>query len=193
MALGAQQVLGALVTPMQFVLIGYFPKRAAARPEWLQAPAVREICSVSECIANGPEGWINRWTHNELWLYDTQQLAESVIPAGSEGDAFRIYAYRLLPILFRARNQEPLDLPGMTVQPLPASFVSLGFDVVSRSVGTAFECSPLSCNGMATQFEVNEYCLVSSPEVALELARWFANEEPEPGPYVVVEVLRRAA
>lgn len=177
---------------MQFVHIGYFPKKVTPRPEWLQAPAVREICSVSECIASGPEGWISRWAHNDLGVYDTEQLAGSMIPAGTEGDTFRLYAYRLLPILFRARAEEPLDLPRLTVQPPPETFVFLGFDVVSRSVGMAFECSPLSCNGMATQFEVNEYCLVSSPESALELARWFADEEPEPGPYVVVEVLRRA-
>lgn len=174
------------------MLIGYFPKKVTPRPGWLQAPGVREICSVSECIASGPEGWITRWVHNELGMYDTEQLAESMIPVGPEGDTFRLYAYRLLPILFRARAQEPLELPRLTVQPVPATFVSLGFDVVSRSGGTAFECSPLSCNGMATQFEINEHCLVPSSEGALELARWCAEEEPEPGPYVVIEVLRRA-
>ena len=176
---------------MEFVLIGYFPKKVASRPAWLQAPAVREICSVSECIATGPEGWISRWAHNELWMYDSEQLAESVIPAAAEADAFRLYAYRLLPVLFRAGAQEPLEVPRLTPHPLPATFASLGFDVVSRSVGTAFECSPLSCNGMATQFEVNEHCLVPTPEGAVEFARWCADEEPEPGPYVVVEVLRR--
>jgi hypothetical protein len=177
---------------MHSVLIGYFPKKVTPRPEWLQAPAVREICSVSECIASGPEGWITHWVHNALGVYDTEQLAASIIPAGTQGDAFRLYAYRLLPILFRARAQEPLDLPRLEVQPLPETFVSMGFDVVSRSVGMAFECSPLSCNGMATQFEVNEHCLVTSPEGAVEVARWCAGEEPEPGPYVVVQVLRRA-
>jgi len=177
---------------MKFTLIGYFPKKVTPRPAWLQAPAVREICSVSECIAGGPDDWISRWAHNALWVYDTEQLAESVIPTRSGGEVFRIYAYRLLPSLFRGRTHEPVDLPGVAAHALPANFVSLGFDVVSRSGGTAFECSPLSCNGMATQFEVNEHCLVSSSEGALELARWCAEEEPEPGPYVVVEVLRRA-
>jgi len=42
---------------------------------------------------------------------------------------------------------------------------------------------------MALEVAVNRHCLVDSLEVAQELARRFSVEEPEPGPYYVVEVL----
>jgi hypothetical protein len=65
--------------------------------------------------------------------------------------------------------------------------------VVSRSCGSSFECSPLSCNGAAERVEVNEYCLVDDPAEAFRLAALFSRLEEgyEPGPYFVVEVWRR--
>jgi hypothetical protein len=65
---------------MTSLFVGYFPKRIMRRDSWLKAPAVREIWSVSECISKGPPDWINKWRHNDLWLYDTRALAESVVP-----------------------------------------------------------------------------------------------------------------
>ena len=69
----------------------------------------------------------------------------------------------------------------------------LGYDVVSRSCGSSFECSPLSCNGAAERVEVNEYCLVDDPAEPFRLAALFSRLEEgyEPGPYFVVEVWRR--
>jgi hypothetical protein len=52
-----------------------------------------------------------------------------------------------------------------------------------------FGCSPLSCNGMAENISVNEFCLIDDMETALTAARRFGVEQPEPGPYVIVEVL----
>jgi len=64
---------------------------------------------------------------------------------------------------------------------------------VSKSVSDGFECSPLSCNLMALEVAVTRHCLVDDLEAARELARRFSVEEPEPGPYYVVEVLRAPA
>ena len=129
---------------MECVLIGYFPKRLTAKPDWLNAPAVREICSVSQCIAAAPDDWISHWTHNEFWVYKTRLEATGVVPSGAQSE-FRIYAYRLLPVLFTQGTQGTLEIPVTALEPLPAAYQSLGFDVVSRSSGTTFECSPLSC------------------------------------------------
>jgi hypothetical protein len=38
---------------------------------------------------------------------------------------------------------------------------------------------------------VNEHCLMKTLEAAVAAARRFSLEEPEPGPYYVVEVLER--
>ena len=59
-----------------------------------------------------------------------------------------------------------------------------------RNLG--FGCSPLSCNGMAERVPVNSYCLVDGVNDAVAGAKQFAREQPEPGPYVVIEVLHRA-
>jgi hypothetical protein len=52
-----------------------------------------------------------------------------------------------------------------------------------------FECSPLSCNAMATEMDTNEYCLFDSLEAAVAGAARFSIEQPEPGDYYVIEVL----
>src|SRR5579872_1888878 len=59
------------------VLIGYFPKRTLKRPAWLPCPQDDEICSVSGCISEEPDGWIEHWRHNECWCFDSQELAWS--------------------------------------------------------------------------------------------------------------------
>ena len=63
---------------MTLLFAGYFPKRIVRRDPWLAAPHVDEIWSVSECMSNGPRGWIDRWRHNDFWLFDSVGLAESV-------------------------------------------------------------------------------------------------------------------
>lgn len=70
------------------------------------------------------------------------------------------------------------------------SFEALGCDVVSRSTGSFFECSPLSCNRLATDRPVNTYCLLDRLEDALGLARRCEPAGCEPGPYHVLRVWR---
>ena len=60
------------------ILIGYFPKRTVKPPAWLEAAGVTEVCSVSTCVSDGPEGWIDQWRHNDMWVYDTPESAWSV-------------------------------------------------------------------------------------------------------------------
>jgi hypothetical protein len=171
------------------VLIGYFPKRTAHRPEWLQAAPIDEVCSVSECISEGPEGWIDAWKHNACWVYDTPELAASVVPEGEEG--FEVYAYRQVPVCVadgEVRDEPPAEVDAA---PLTDEFEWLGYDAVSRSISPMFECSPLSCCGAAESMPVNRHCLFETLEQALAGAREFSSGPWEPGPYLVVEVYRR--
>jgi hypothetical protein len=50
----------------QLVDSGYFIKRVMRKPDWLQVPGVLEVCSVSNCISMPPEGWVERWLHNQF-------------------------------------------------------------------------------------------------------------------------------
>jgi hypothetical protein len=174
-----------------FLFAGYFPKKIMKRDEWLKAPHVSEIWSVSECMSKGPADWINKWLHNDLWLFDTVALAEAVIPTEERAET-RVLAYRVWDRMFDAGQdvEAPLvmkDLPGPEEH-----FVRVGFDAVVRS-HDAFGCSPLSCNGGAATFATNEACLFQSLEDALAGAREFSKGNWEPGPYWVVEVLRSEA
>ena len=170
-------------------LIGYFPKRTEVPSGWSSTGhPVSEICGVSTCLAPAPDGWIEFWRHNELGVFDSPELAKSVIPKGAKG--FSVFAYRLFPEKFADGVRSPLAIEPVSPVPLPPSFCPLGLDVVSRSLSAYFECSPLSCNYGAKEIEVNQYCLLESLETAVALATRMSLGEEEPGPYYIVEVLR---
>jgi len=173
---------------------GYFPKRIEQRPEFVKAPTVREICSVSNCISSGPENWIDLWLHNEFGWFNNITDAKRIIPAGQE-NFYRLFAYRIHPEIFREGGRLPLLIPPDVVpEPIPHSFRRLGFDSVQRSIYgvLGFECSPLSCNAMADEIPTNEFCLFDSFEAGLSGADRFSREQPEPGNYYLIEVLERA-
>jgi len=172
-------------------LVGYFPKQCEVPAGWQYAAAtshVIEICSVSGCIAPSPDGWIDHWLHNDWGFFNTPSDAGHVVPSGSTG--FVIFAYRLLPLQFEGGETKPIGLGDLAVEPLPVDFRSLGFDVVNKTFSAFFECSPLSCNYMANEIPVNRYCLVDDPDQAVKVAERFSVEQPEPGTYFVLEVLR---
>src|SRR5438552_1623291 len=119
-------------------LIGYFPKQVATRPDWLNTGRVKAVCSVSQCVSPGPEGWIDRWAHNPMWAFDDEQTAWGVVPGGPQNPGYQMFAYRLFPVQFDGGKQRPFVIPPLAVRPLPDGYRRLGYDVVSRSCGTAF-------------------------------------------------------
>jgi hypothetical protein len=171
------------------ILIGYFPKKTSRLPELLEALNVEEVCSVSNCISEGPVNWIDAWKHNSHWVYDTPELAASVI--GENEGVFEMYAFKQYPIRVDSGEiqDEPVSEPN--VNPLMQDYEFLGYDAVSRSNGNAFECSPLSCNYGAKKMAVNSHCLFDSLDEAIKGAKTFSRGSWEPGPYYVIEVFRK--
>jgi hypothetical protein len=172
---------------------GFFAKRVALKPEDLHAAGVREICSVSECISSGPEKWIELWLHNDLGWFNRIADAVRAIPAG-EKSHYRLFAYRLHPEVFTKSGRVPLVIP-QNVRPelISGEFRRLGFDSANKTMESVLglECSPLSCNSMADEMAVNEFCLFAELRDAIAAAERFAAEQPEPGDYYVVEVLEQ--
>lgn len=170
---------------------GYLAKVIAPAPDGLAVQRVREVCSVSHCISPPVAEWFATWRHNDCGWFNRIDEAWAVVPA-RQRDRYRMFAYRLAPTGLRKGKQLPPWVPS-DVHPerLPDRFVSLGFDVVSKSAdsGQGFEHSPLSCNGMVGEFQANEFCLFATVEAATAAAEAFSVEEPEPGDYYVVEVL----
>ena len=172
---------------------GYFPKRITPKPETMAAPLVHEICSVSGCISAGPDDWVKIWLHNWWgWFNRVSHALKAVPPADTS--KYRIFAYSLYPEFFRKGKSVSVRVPDdVKPEPLHDDFQSIGFDAASKSMETilGFECSPLSCNSMAVELDVNEFCLFPTLEDAIAGAKRFSEEEPEPGDYYVIEVLQR--
>jgi hypothetical protein len=177
---------------IEFVPIGYFPKDTTVPQGWTDNDAVKEICSVSECIASGPENWIEHWTHNDFGYYNSLGEAATICPAPNQ--VFQIFAFRVLPTQFQDGEPQPFSVPTFQVEPIPEHFHRLGFDIANAMPGYSvlpfFNCSPLSCNGIAKEMQVNQYCLLDSIEQATDLAMRLSIGGAEPGPYFVLEVLR---
>lgn len=178
-----------------FVFLGYCVKRAYTMPF---AGRDLDISSVSECIAKRPDDWVKRWDFNRATCWNTEAEAWACVPDESKSE-IDLFAYRILLRLFDTSGIEKLvtidQLFPAGMPELPSAsppYQRLGYDVVERELATGmlgFGCSPLSCNGMAESIPVNDFCLIDDLETALAAARRFGVEQPEPGPYVIVEVL----
>ena len=171
------------------VLIGYFAKTTAPAED-LARIGVREICSVSECRSAGLRDRVQAWAHNDWGYYDTPDLAWSVVPSDARGD-FELYAYELFPFKVESGLRVDTRVVADGVAPLSADFVRLGFDVVSRSVSSFFECSPLSCNSWALEVGANAFCLVEEADEAMRLALVAERSRCESGDYHVLAVWRQ--
>lgn len=185
---------------VDWILVGYIAKRRILSTGWVSAwpdssgigdscsAAVEEICSVSHCIAKGV-----RNAQDPLDLHHSPDSAWAAVPIESQAD-HELYAYYLWPIQFDEGIAEPIDLWWEPeVMPLAESFERLGWDVVRGGNGYSFGCSPMSCNQGCRVVhcpDMNRFCLVSNFSAALELARRFSIDKPEPGPYCVVDVWR---
>ena len=170
------------------ILIGYVCKQLKPPPPEFEPRGLREIASVSNCIVDRPDGWLTLWRHNDWFLYDSPDLAREVARDCQAYD-WPVSAYLVKPIEYRPEGEVSFSVAS-TAQPIPSYFQLLGWDVASRCFTPEFECSPLSCNGLATEVGVNELCLLESEDEAVAFARRCAAEQPEPGTYFVVEIWR---
>ena len=178
---------------MHFTPAGFFPKYVWQRPAWLADPRVTAIRSVSSCISSGPEDWISAWRHNDLGFYDSPDTAAEIaaaLPPDPEG-TLEIHGYRVADRAFDETEEGPADLAPVAADDIPAGWERLGYDAVSTGSTGFFECSPLTCNGRAPDFAVNEHGLLDTAEAARDAARSFSGGGAEPGTYTVFEVWRR--
>lgn len=177
----------------RFLPAGYLFKRVSARPDWLAAPQVEAIHSVSGCISADFADYVPHWKHNGFWLFDSAAAMRPVAAeAGADPVGLTLFYYEVLAEEFHEtdRNWNPVErepsLP-LAVVPPDASILS-GFDVVSFSAGNAPECSPLSCNGLAAHLPANRFCLFDSVEAARVALEAGGFDISEPGPFRIMAV-----
>lgn len=172
---------------------GYIAKKVHIDAGWLKNPAVKDVCSVSNCISETFCDYIPHWKHNGYWLFDAPELISVVAEAaGVEITGYTIFYYEVHEQQYDADCKEWQSFSAepelQTNVRAPAEKQLLGFDVVSFSTQAAPECSPLSCNGLAGQATVNRHCLFDTFEVAYGFAQSDALNNAEPGPYRIFAV-----
>lgn len=180
----------------RMIRLGYMLKDVASpAPEWLKAPSVTAVHSLSNCVSSDFADYIPLWRHNGWWLFDTPEVMKDA--AASQGTATE----GLSLFYYEAFNEEyddeancwqlfapDPDTPIEVVPPISAKLS--GFDVVTFSVRTSPECSPLSCNALAADLRVNERCLFDSFEDAHAAIERGEFNDSEPGPYRIIAVYR---
>lgn len=79
--------------------------------------------------------------------------------------------------------------PSFTTQVIqPAERALEGYDVVTFCAKTSAECSPLSCNSLATEVQTNQNCLLASFELAHQTLEGGKFKNTEPGPHRIFAV-----
>ncbi|WFL78348.1 hypothetical protein P7228_04595 [Altererythrobacter arenosus] len=153
---------------------GYLLKRTTPPPGWLTPSTsnISEVCSVSNCVNDNVIELIDSWKFNRFGLANSKEVIlelarEAAVDfshttlffyAGYEreletdGWEFDPARWRALTSSEVSNVKDKVTVPEESDRP-----VTLGYDVVAY--GDFPDHSPLSCNSMATELSVNEFCL----------------------------------
>ena len=168
-------------------------KRVSPRPQWLKADRVTDIYSVSACVSSEFADYINSWKHNGYWFFDSPEIIQQLAEQNAiDLTGTRLFFYETHELEFDGTDGTWVPFkpePSFTTQVAPPTTKSLeGFDVVTFSVGTGAECSPLSCNSLATELETNQHCLLATFDKAKHYLDDGRFKNSEPGPYRIFAV-----
>jgi hypothetical protein len=172
---------------------GYMAKKAVKRPDWIEAPQVDDVYSVSGCISEYFADYINFWKHNGYWFFDSAEIIISLAEEHSISlGSCKLFYYEVFEEEFNHQTgkweafQRDEGFPTSVVVPLTKRLE--GYDVVTCSVHTSPECSPLSCNNLAATIMTNRHCLFASFEEAKAHIEGHGFDNSEPGPFRIFAV-----
>jgi hypothetical protein len=171
--------------------LGYLYKNIMPAAGVVDVPTIVEVHSASSCISPLPFDHVPYWRHNDNFMFDTpgalRALAHDVGADLSKATLF-----------YFASHEQQFDRESRAWVPTrnhegalaPADATLEGFDVTTHYAGDAIECSPLSCNGLATSFaeEVNPHCLFRTMEAALAAVQSTEFVDAEPGLLSIIGV-----
>jgi hypothetical protein len=176
----------------QMIPLGYLAKRIPVeRPDWLKAPAVVDVYSVSACVNDTLAFYdVLDCSQNGYGMFDSP----AVIAATAELNKISLMGSRLF--FYEAHESEldgdewipvlPDDSFDTKVVP-PSTKELVGFDVVTLIDGPNSH-SPLSCNGVAAEVHTNPHCLFETISDAMAALKKGAFEGSEEGPYRIYAV-----
>jgi len=173
---------------------GYMYKKIVTRPEWLKCENVTKVYSVSGHTSSDFTNYVPFWKHNKYWFFNDPKDMDIIIHEQKLTDEFELLFYELYEKEFDEEEQTWQEITGEESfgydVKSPAHEDFLGYDIVSYSVGTKHECSPLSCNYLCQEVEVNEYCLLDDLNDAIKMTESLNENKAEPGPYRIIAVSR---
>lgn len=171
--------------------VGYMAKRVCERPNWLQAPHVTDIYSVSNCVCKDFADYIRYWKHNGYWLFDSPGIIKGVAWENSISlEGASLFYYEAYESEFAGEKWQAYvpERSFITNVVIPNCKKLEGFDVVNFTAGNSPECSGLCCSSLAAELPTNSHCLFASLEEAKVQLERGAFEESEPGPYRIFAV-----
>jgi len=173
--------------------IGYMAKNIMAKPDWLKVDNVDDIYSVSGCMSNMFTDYIDYWKHNGYWMFNEPDIIIQIAKENKiDTSNIKFFFYEIYEKQYsdeyNAWEEFKPEESFATKVKQPINKKCLGYDITSFSAQTMPECSPLSCNGLAQEINVNEHCLLSSLEDAIQLLELGKFTNCEPGPYRILAV-----
>ena len=177
--------------------VGYLYKKIelTANLNWFDAGNIKAVYSVSGCVSKNFTDYIPYWKHNDFWFFNTPAVMKEI--AASELldlSDMTLFYYEVHEDEYNdeAHCWEPIQFE--RILPEPPNVISSqekrreGFDIVSHSLQSNPECSPLSCNGLCKEIPVNQHCLFDSFDEARNALNCGALTNCEPGPYRIFAV-----
>jgi hypothetical protein len=171
--------------------VGYMAKRVYKRPDWLKAPHVIDIYSVSNCQSANFADYIPFWKHNGYWFFDSPEIIKNVAKENAILlDDTLLFYYEAYEMEFDGEFWIPWspEMSFPTNVALPSRKHLEGFDVVNFTARTSPECSGLSCSSLAADLRTNAHCLFASFNEAETNVSNGAFDNSEPGPYRIFAV-----
>jgi hypothetical protein len=173
--------------------VGYMFKKVVHRPDWLTASNVDDIYSLSGCVSENFTDYIKYWKHNGYWLFNSPAMMEKIASEiNLDLDGMTLFYYEVFEEQFdRGSRQWSTFEPEPTLPSnveIPKLAQLEGYDVTTFTVGTSPECSPLSCNGLATKITVNSHCLFETFEHAKQTLEAGGFDDVEPGPFRIFAI-----
>ena len=134
---------------------------------YMYKTVVNDINSVAGCISANFEDYINYWKHNGYWLFDTPEIIEDLAKKEKiDLSGMTLFYYEAYEYEFDEKTGKwstfDAEHDFKTEVHVPAKKDLKGFDVVEFSAHTNPGCSPLSCNGLAVELQVNRDFLFNS-------------------------------
>jgi hypothetical protein len=170
---------------------GYLAKRIFTKPDWLRAPHVTDIYSLSGCMSEVFADYVVFWKHNGFWLFDSPEVIKNIAQensidlAGTTLFYYEVYENEFDGNTWRSYGPDPSFITNVAV---PMDKHLEGFDVVTFWNQNLPECSSLSCNGLAEEIPTNSHCLLDSFSAAEKYLKDGAFNDSEPGPYRIFSV-----